>query len=238
MGLNEADTRAKLIDPSLYQRGWIETYIKREETAGSIEIIGGKTRKKGRGRLDYTLRIQAGADTHPVAIALVEAKAAHLPPGHGLEQAKGYQLCKRFNVPFLEFRDRWVSRQAREDLLRELVEGGRSPKVVQLLREMGDYDLFDVLGQLGYDMAPLTRMLRFATFAQQQADWLKAMPPRSARTVEAIAQQFVFEGTDGLENQQLFQVPSIMQAGGMPALKLLGKPLDVLQDMKIRLFAA
>ena len=47
MGLNEADTRAKLIDPSLYQRGWIETYIKREETAGSIEIIGGKARKKG-----------------------------------------------------------------------------------------------------------------------------------------------------------------------------------------------
>ena len=46
MGLNEADTRAKLIDPSLYQRGWIETYIKREETAGSIEIIGGKARKK------------------------------------------------------------------------------------------------------------------------------------------------------------------------------------------------
>ena len=137
-----------------------------------------------------------------------------------------------------EFRDRWVSRQAREDLLRELVEGGRSPKVVQLLRDMSDYDLFDVLGQLGYDLAPLTRMTRFATFTQQQGDWLRAMPPRSARTVEAIAQQFVYEGTDGLENQQLFQVPGIMQAGGLPALKAVGKPLDVLQEMKVRLFAA
>ena len=103
---------------------------------------------------------------------------------------------------------------------------------------MGDYDLFDVLVQLGHDLAPLTQLSCFATFAQQQADWLKAMPPRSARTVEAIAQQFVFEGTDGLENQQLFQVPTVMQVGGMPALKLLSKPLDVLQELKVRLFAA
>jgi len=138
-----------------------------------------------------------------------------------------------------EFRDRWVSREAREDLLRELVDGGRSPKVVQLLRDMNDFDLFDVLGQLGYDLPPLTRMSRFATFTQQHTDWLKSMPPRSARTVEAIAQQFVYEGTDGLENQQLFQVPSVMSAGGLPALKLVGrKPWDVLQDMKVRLFAA
>ena len=138
-----------------------------------------------------------------------------------------------------EFRDRWVSREAREDLLRELVDGGRSPKVVQLLRDMNDFDLFDVLGQLGYDLPPLTRMSRFATFTQQHTDWLKSMPPRSARTVEAIAQQFVYEGTDGLENQQLFQVPSVMSAGGLPALKLVGrKPGDVLQEMKIRLFAA
>ena len=138
-----------------------------------------------------------------------------------------------------EFRDRWVSREAREDLLRELVDGGRSPKVVQLLRDMNDFDLFDVLGQLGYDLPPLTRMSRFATFTQQHTDWLKSMPPRSARTVEAIAQQFVYEGTDGLENRQLFQVPSVMSAGGLPALKLVGrKPWDVLQEMKVRLFAA
>src|ERR1035441_5350523 len=36
MPLSEADTRAKLIDPALHQRGWTEDLIKREETAGSI----------------------------------------------------------------------------------------------------------------------------------------------------------------------------------------------------------
>ena len=45
MGLNESDTRAKLIDPSIHSRGWTEDLIRREETAGTIQIIDGKARK-------------------------------------------------------------------------------------------------------------------------------------------------------------------------------------------------
>lgn len=41
------------------------------------------------------------SDTQPVAVALIEAKAEHLPPGHGLTQAKGYAESKRLNVPFV-----------------------------------------------------------------------------------------------------------------------------------------
>jgi type I site-specific restriction endonuclease len=37
---NEADTRAKLIDPALHSRGWTENLIRREETAGAIDIVG------------------------------------------------------------------------------------------------------------------------------------------------------------------------------------------------------
>ena len=40
--LSEADTRAKLIDPAIHKQGWTEDLIRREETAGSIEIISGK----------------------------------------------------------------------------------------------------------------------------------------------------------------------------------------------------
>jgi type I restriction enzyme, R subunit len=101
MGLSEADTRAKLIDPQLFQRGWSEDHIKREETAGGIHIIGGKAQRRGQGRTDYTLRIQVGQDTQPIAIALIEAKKEDEPPGKGLEQAKAYQLSDRFHVPFI-----------------------------------------------------------------------------------------------------------------------------------------
>src|SRR5437870_8721858 len=97
----EADTRAKLIDPALHTRGWTEDLIRREETAGAIEIVDGKPRKRARGRVDYTLRIAINAETQAVAVALIEAKAEHLPLGHGLEQAKLYASCKRLNLPFV-----------------------------------------------------------------------------------------------------------------------------------------
>ena len=74
MGLSESDTRAKLIDPAIHARGWTEDLIRREETAGAIEIIGGKARKRAKGRVDYTLRVKINPDTQPVALALIEEK--------------------------------------------------------------------------------------------------------------------------------------------------------------------
>lgn len=99
--LNEADTRAKLIDPAIHARGWTEDLIKREESAGAIYIVDGHAKKQSKGRLDYTLRIKVNFDTQPVAVALIEAKAEGLPPAHGLEQGKLYATSKRLNVPFV-----------------------------------------------------------------------------------------------------------------------------------------
>ncbi len=101
MGLNESDTRAKLIDPAIHIRGWTEDLISREQTAGAIEIIGGKPRQQSKGKVDYVLRVKVNPGTQPVAMALIEAKAENLPPTHGLEQAKAYAACKRMHVPFV-----------------------------------------------------------------------------------------------------------------------------------------
>lgn len=101
MPFNEADTRAKLIDPAIHKRGWTEDLIRREETAGTVEIINGKARRRSRGKIDYVLRVKVNVDTQPVALALIEAKKESLPAGHGLDQAKGYSECKRLNVRFV-----------------------------------------------------------------------------------------------------------------------------------------
>ena len=90
MKLSEADTRAKLIDPALHQRGWTEDLIRREETERGIDIIDGKPRRRERGRTDYLLRVRVNITTQPVAIALIEAKRSDEPPDKGLEQAKKY----------------------------------------------------------------------------------------------------------------------------------------------------
>ena len=101
MALNEADTRAKLIDPNLHKAGWSEDYIKREVTAGATEIVNGVARKRGAGRMDYLLRLRTSSQAQPVAIALIEAKAESLPPTHGLQQGKIYASVNRLNIPFV-----------------------------------------------------------------------------------------------------------------------------------------
>ena len=98
--LSEADTRAKLIDPALHDAGWNESLIRREETAGAVVRIGGETRRQNR-RSDYILRVWVESTGQPVAVALIEAKSEHLPPDHGLQQAKSYASSARFNVPFV-----------------------------------------------------------------------------------------------------------------------------------------
>ena len=61
---------------------------------------------------------------------------------------------------------------------------------------------------------------------------------RTAATVRAIAAQFARGGTDDLENPAIFQTPEVRQAGGLDALKAIGKPADVLYKTKERMFAA
>ena len=101
MGLSEADTHAKLVNPALYGRGWTEDHIKREETTGAVELIAGKARRRAKGRTDLTLRVVVTADMQPVAVAVIEVKKDTLAPDHGLDQAKIYARAKRLNVPFV-----------------------------------------------------------------------------------------------------------------------------------------
>lgn len=101
MSFSESDTRAKLIDPAIHRRGWTEDLIRCEETAGALEIGDGGPKRRARGRIDHVLRIKVTSESQPVAVALIEAKAEHLPPAQGLEQAKLSASCKRLNVPFV-----------------------------------------------------------------------------------------------------------------------------------------
>ena len=101
MPRNEAETRADLIDPAIQSSGWTGELVKRERTAGSIDIIDGQPHQRSRGRIDYLLRVRVNPNTQPVPVAVIEAKPENDPPDHGLEQAKGYATCKRLNVPFV-----------------------------------------------------------------------------------------------------------------------------------------
>ena len=93
MPLNEADTRAQLIDPMLNRAGWTRSQVTREHyyrpdwqyTPGRIVLRGGRVEREKPRVIDYLLRY-----TEAFPIAVVEAKAEDQPASAGLEQAKRY----------------------------------------------------------------------------------------------------------------------------------------------------
>ena len=98
MAFNEADTRAKLIDPALLKRDWREDWIRREQTPGPF-LRAGTGYERGQRRTDYLLCCpgQDGNDeVQPIAV--VEAKAEDALPTTGIEQAK--RDARLHHVPF------------------------------------------------------------------------------------------------------------------------------------------
>jgi type I restriction enzyme R subunit len=144
----------------------------------------------------------------------------------------------RETTPTLEqFQQLWINPPQRQRLVNELVNAGYPPTVVQTLEQWEACDLFDVLAALGYDYAPRTRAERVAGFLAGEAEWLAGLPEPAVGLVRVLAGQFGASGIEGLENRRLFETPAVKAAGGVRALQMAGKPADVMQETKRRLFA-
>lgn len=95
MTYNEADTRAKIIDPKIKQSGWTEDFISREFyfTDGKIFLVGDEAKRKEPKKADYILYFN---DALPLAV--VEAKEEGKPAVSGMQQAKEY--AERLDILF------------------------------------------------------------------------------------------------------------------------------------------
>lgn len=157
-----------------------------------------------------------------------------------LEEYKAHLAARLVGeAPTLEtFRAHWIAPQARRELLARLPEAGRSALVVRALDEMAAYDLYDVLAELGYGLAPRTREGRAAAFQYKHEGWLAALPSATSATLRALASQFARAGTEALESAHVFDTPAVRRAGGLDALRALGAPAEVIREAKARLFAA
>ncbi|MBA2382632.1 MAG: DEAD/DEAH box helicase family protein [Chloroflexi bacterium] len=136
------------------------------------------------------------------------------------------------------FRTTWIAPSERRALLGSLPDAGRSAPLIRAVAEMADFDLYDVLAELGYGLEPKTRTARADAFDYKAADWLADLPEKTAATLRALTRQFARAGTDELENPGVLQTPDVVAAGGLDALKLLGSAAEILRATKERLFAA
>ncbi|HLC30627.1 MAG TPA: DEAD/DEAH box helicase family protein [Dehalococcoidia bacterium] len=137
-------------------------------------------------------------------------------------------------------RRRWLDPRERQSLLDSLPGGERSAQLLQQLDSLADCDLYDVLAQEGYGVAPKTRRERAEALLYKHADWLnKRLPSKAAALIKALAGQFARGGIAELENILVFQTPEVRAAGGVEALRELGTDAAaVLRVTKERLLAA
>jgi type I restriction enzyme R subunit len=137
-----------------------------------------------------------------------------------------------------ELRACWIEPQQRKELIDYLPDDGAGLRLLSQLREQQDSDLFDVLAEIGFGTAHKSRQERVFSFEYKNKDWLDRFPQDTRNTLLALANQFKKGGIDELENPHIFQIPEVIKGGGLEALKLLGKPEEVIIETKRRLLAA
>ena len=73
------------------------------------------------------------------------------------------------DIPALDaFRTTWIDPEQRREMMGRLPDSGRAPVIVQNLTQMDDFDLYDVLAEVGYGQAPKTRVDRAGAFRVQE----------------------------------------------------------------------
>jgi type I restriction enzyme R subunit len=135
-------------------------------------------------------------------------------------------------------RECWIDPKRRKELIDILPEDGRGLRLLRELLNQQDYDLYDVLAEIGYGMAPKNRKERVLALSYKHGDWFKNLPEKTRSTLLALAKQFEKGGTDEIENPHVLSAPDVKKAGGLAALKVLGEPKDIVIETKRRLFAA
>jgi type I restriction enzyme R subunit len=135
-----------------------------------------------------------------------------------------------------EFRALWIETQKRRSLIDHLLGDNFSPEVIREIDQMTDFDLYDFFGHHGYHARALKRPERGDQFIKGNQPWFDSMDSKAAIVLKGLGHQFATGGTDALETPALWEVPEIKLAGGLDALRVLGRPTQVMHEAKARLF--
>lgn len=189
---------------------------------------------------EKVIRVE-GFDVHinPAGTYIVTEKDGRL----GMVTVEEYKQCLAEHLvgeakTFDDFRHQWINTQERKRLIDSLPDDGQGIRLLRELLNRKEYDVFDVLAEIGFGVAPKSRKERVEALHYKHGDWFKSLPKKTANTLLALARQFEKGGTEELENPHVFNVPDVVKAGGLEALKILGDPKKIINETKERLFTA
>ncbi len=135
-----------------------------------------------------------------------------------------------------DFRELWIEAQKRRQLIDHLLGDNFSPEVIREIDQMSDFDLYDFFGHHGYHARALKRPERGEHYITNNQSWFEDMDGKATIVLKGLGHQFAQGGTDALETPALWDVPEISNVGGLDALRVLGKPVQVMHEAKGRLF--
>jgi type I restriction enzyme R subunit len=107
---------------------------------------------------------------------------------------------------------------------------------VRELMHMVECDHFDLFAHFGYREKAMKRVEREAAYLTHEAPWFASVDDKAAIVLRGLGHQFGAGGTEALESELLWEVPEIRRVGGLDALRVLGRPADVMRVAKTRLF--
>lgn len=137
-----------------------------------------------------------------------------------------------------EFRQLWIEKEQRVKLIEHLIDSKLDPDLIREIDQMTDYDTYDLFAHHGYHARALKRLDRRIIYLDANRPWFEAMDAKAAIVLRSLGRQFELNGTEAIETKALWDVPEIRSAGGLDALKPIGKPATVMREAKQRLFAA
>ncbi len=137
-----------------------------------------------------------------------------------------------------DFRTIWIEPSQRKRLINKLPDDGQGVRLLREIMQWQEYDLYDVLSQIGYGIAPKTRKERADALKYKHTAWFQTLPSQTGNTLLALAGQFASGGTEELESPYVLNAPEVQKAGGLEALKIMGEPQNIITETKKRLFAA
>lgn len=135
-----------------------------------------------------------------------------------------------------DFRGMWVETQKRQAFVDHLAGEQYSAAWLREWAKLGGCDDFDLFAHFGYHAAALTREARAQGYLVGQREWFGKMRPEAAAVLQGLGRQFAVGGTEELEREMVWEVPEIKRAGGLDALRSVGKPGEVVREAKVRLF--
>ncbi|MDD3773531.1 MAG: DEAD/DEAH box helicase family protein, partial [Weeksellaceae bacterium] len=137
-----------------------------------------------------------------------------------------------------DLRDFWIEPEKRKELIDSLPDDGRGLSLLRELKEQKDYDIFDLLAEIGFGIAPKSRKERVFSFQYKNKEWLNSFPQKTRDVLIILANQFEKGGIDELENAHIFKIPDVVRKGGLEALKIFGNSQDVILETKRKLLTA